>query len=138
MQLLGIRGPPLVSSETAYLAGEFHAIQMADVLGNHIDHGKECAGSIQRTAGTSDDFDAVNQIDIELKLAADERAVIDVVVEAMPIEQHQDARVIVSRPGKSTHANIAIIAIVGDIKSPHAAQDVGQGAITTLVDLVRS
>src|ERR1035437_4157315 len=127
---LAIRGPPFVRPKTVGLACQDHPLEVVDVAGNHVDHGKECVGSIQRAARTTNDFDAVNQINIELKISADQSAVVEVVGEAMAIQQQQNARVVVTRPRESAHADVAIISVIADIESPHAAENVGQGAVT--------
>src|ERR1035437_2106841 len=134
---LAIGGPPFVRAKTVGLACQRHPLEVVDVAGNHIDHGKECVGSIQRAARTTNDFHAVNQIKIELKISADQSAVVEVVGEAMAIQQQQNAGVVVTRPRESAHADVAIISVIADIESPHAAENVGQGAVTALAYLVR-
>src|ERR1017187_8958403 len=63
-------------------------------------------GPEQRRAGPANDFDVIDQIEIQRKLCADECAVEDVVVQPMAVQQEQHPRVVIPRPEKAPHSQV--------------------------------
>jgi len=61
---------------------------------------------------------------------------VNVVVDAVAVDQQQDAGVPVSQTTEAAHANKAVIAVVGDVKTTDTLQDVGQRAEAILLDII--
>ena len=95
---------------------------------HHVDDREERAGAVERRAGSADDLDAIDERQIDRELVADERLVVDVVVVAVAVDQHQHAVVVVARPAEPAHADVGVVAVVGHVEAAHAAQGVGERA----------
>ena len=61
----------------------------------------------------------------------------NVIVDSVPVDQQQNAAVPVSQPSEAAHAHECVIAVVGDVKATHTAQNVGQRAVSVFLDFVR-
>jgi len=54
----------------------------------------------------------------------------------MAVEQEENARVVVARPGEASHAYITVVAIVNHVETANAPQHISQGSIAVFLDFV--
>src|SRR5690242_3263823 len=54
----------------------------------------------------------------------------------MAVHEQKNAHVVIAGTGKAAHADVAVIAVVGDIEGAHATQNVGQSAVAVLLNLI--
>src|SRR5262249_31775252 len=91
--------------------------------------------SVQARTRSADDFDAVNEVDVQEEFGADRCAVGKAVVDAMPIDHQEYATVVIGRI-EAAHPEEGVGPVVADIKTPHAVENVGKGAITVSLALL--
>ena len=78
---------------------------------------------------------AFDEVDVDRRLAADERHVVQVLVDAVAVDQQQHPGVVVARGEEATHAEVAVRAVVHHVEAAHGAQRVGQRAMAQRPDL---
>ena len=54
----------------------------------------------------------------------------------MAVEQEENARVVVARPGEASHAYITVVAVVNHVETANAPQHISQGPIAVFLDFV--
>src|SRR5207244_3771035 len=131
-----IRNPPFVGFEACRFKRKFPAIQLLCLAGNHIYDRKEGAGPVQRRTGATNDFHSINQIHIQRELCPQHGLFVNVVVDPMAVDQQEHPAVIRFRAVNASHPGIGKVAVVGDIETAHATQNVSKGAVTVFLDLV--
>ena len=94
--------------------------------GNDIDHGKQSVAAIEGRGGTTNDFDPLNQVNINGELGPKHGFVVDVVIKPVSIDQQEDSGVEVARTGEASYSEISVVPVVGDKKAANGLEDVGQ------------
>ncbi len=95
-----------MAAEAAGFRGDFRAVELGAPLGHEIDDAEKGAAAVDRGARPADDFDAVDRLRVDGVVAPEINGVVDVVVRAMAIDQHEDAAVVVSRSQKSPRPEV--------------------------------
>src|SRR5439155_380438 len=131
-----IRNPPFVGFEACRFKRKFPAIQLLCLAGNHIHDSKKGTRSVQRGTGATNDFHSINQIHIQRELCPQHGLFVNVVVDPMAVDQQEHPAVIRFRTVNASHPGIGKVAVVGDIETAHATQNVSKGAVTVFLDLV--
>ena len=103
-----------------------------------VHHREERAVAVERRRRPANDLDALEHRGIETELLADLRLPEHVVIHAVPVDQQQDAAVVVSRIREPACPDVAEVAIVGHIDAADASQDIGERVIAVPLDFVRS
>ena len=91
VKLFAVADAALVRAVTGRLACHAHIWQIPPPFCNDVDDPQEGAGDIQGRIRPSDDFDAVNQIDVNRELRSNQSPVVNVIVEPVAINQQCDA-----------------------------------------------
>ena len=129
--------PPLGGSEVTDLERGLCAAERLGGLGDHVDHAEEGVAAVDGRAGPGHELDAVDQIHVEQEIGTQRRRVVDAVVRAVAVDQQQHSRVVIARSSESGHAYVRIDAVVANVQSADAAQDVGQGSVSVRLDVGR-
>ena len=77
----------------------------------------------------------VDQVDIEEESCIDERAIGQIVIDAMAVNQQQYSAVEIAQADPSG-AQKSIVAVIRDVEALHALQHVSQGPISKLLNVV--
>ena len=117
LELIAVADAALVRAVTGHAACHAHLLQIPPPLCDDVDDPQEGAGDIKGRIRPADDFDAVNQVDVNRELRSNQRRVENVVVESVAVNQQGDATVVVSRKSIASHSQVAIISVVSDIKT---------------------
>ena len=136
-ELPAVGHPALAGSEVANLDRGLCAAQRLGGLGDHVDHAEEGVAAVDGRAGPGHELDAVDQIHVEQEIGTQRRRVVDAVVRAVAVDQQQHSRVVIARSSESGHAYVRIDAVIANVQSADAAQDVGQGSIPVRLDVGR-
>ena len=131
-------GAPPVRAEASRLAGKFDPGHGLGAPGNDIDDGKKSACTIQRGTRPPHDLNPFDQCDVQRKLGAQLRRVVDVVVEAVPVDQQEDLIVIPTGPGETPHVHVSVVTVIRDVETPHTAQGIRQRPVAEPANLVSS
>ena len=118
------------------LQGDLAAVQVPAAARDDVDHGEEGVVAVDGGSRATDDLDALDESGVQAKLLADQRLVVDVVVDAQAVHHEQHARAVVARPREPVHADVAVVVVVRDVEAGDVAQDVGQGPVAVAPDLV--
>lgn len=135
--MAAITGAAVVGAKAGRRERDFHAFQLRCFARDHVDDREEGVGAVEGRTGAADDFDALDQVHIDEKLCPEVGLAENVVVDLMAVDQNQDAIVGISQAPKAAHANEAVVAIVGDVETADAFQDIGERAIAIFLDFVR-
>ena len=117
IKLIAVADAALVGAVTGHLARHAHLWQIPPSFCNDVDDPQEGAGDIKGGIRPADDFDAVNQVDVNRELRSNQSRVENVIVEPVAVNQQGDAIVVVSRKSIAAHSQVAIIPVVSDIKA---------------------
>ena len=117
---------PLRESKLAAAARQIQAVDRPATLGDDVDDTKERTRAVQRRARATDDFDPLDQVDVEGKFRADQCTAEDIVIESVAVDEEQHAGVVIAGTRKAAHPKEAVIAVVGDVKAANTAQHVCQ------------
>ena len=123
-------------AERAHVERERPAAERGAALGDDVDHGEEGAVAVDRGCRAADDLDALEGRRIHPELGADLGLAEDVVVDAVAVDEQQDAAVVVAGLAEATDAQQAEVAVVADVHAADAAEDVGQRPVAEAGDLV--
>ena len=134
VETISVAQTPLIRVITGGLPRNLDAFEIASPFGDHIDHAKKRVAAIQGGTGTSDDFNPVDEVDVHGKFGADEGLIEDAVIDAVTVDQEEDACVEVARPRKTSDAGIFIDSIVSDEKAALALKHIGESTISILFD----
>ena len=130
------RKPQLGAAVAAGLGAHLRPGQLAAVARDDIDDAKERIGAIHRRPGPGHKLHPVHQIQVDRKIRADGRLIVEVVVESHPVDQQQHAGVVVARCGKPPGAQVVVSAVVRHMQPAHAAQHLGKVAVAKKPDVV--
>ena len=133
---LAQRHAGLVSVELPVLDGALRAVDLPALAGHDVDHAEERVVAIEHRTGAADDFHAVDQVHVEDEGRIYEGAVGQVVIHAMPVDQHEDAAVEVAEVD-APRAEEGVVPIVRHLKALQALQRVAQGTVAVLLEIVR-
>src|SRR5260370_2946415 len=98
VESLPVADSSFIGIPTAGLGGDLGRVQVAPALGNNINDCDEGSGTVDRGTRTSDNLDPLNQVQLHGKVCADQGAIVDVVLHAVPIKQEKNPGVVVTRP----------------------------------------
>jgi hypothetical protein len=112
-------------------------LDVAPLLRDEVDHGEERITAVEGGAGAPDDFDPLDQIEIDAGFFTDVGLVIHVVVRALPVQQEQNPRVVIPGALETPNADIRVIAVTGDIEARKRLEDVAERAVSVRLDLRR-
>ena len=135
---MAVTGAPFVSIEAARLARNFSAVarHVPPFARNHVHHAEESVVSVQTRSWPANDFHLLNQVHVENKFGANESAVGEAGVDAMPIDQHQHTAVEIS-PVEPANPQERIIPVIAHAHSADALQNVRQGSVAILFYIIR-
>src|SRR6266852_7260357 len=133
-----VTGPSLVGTKAGRLERKLHTCELRGLAGDNVHHRKEGIAAVEGRTGAADDFHTLNKVHVHGKFRPQHGLFVNIVVNAVTVHQQQNAIVVVSQPLEAAHSQVAIVAVVGDVEAAHTAQDVGQSAVTVLLDLVCS
>ena len=133
--LLAETDPAVGGLEPPDRSGKLHPLQVARLPGDDVHHAEEGIGPVERRTRPADHLDTLDKIDVDRELGADRSGFENVVVDPVPVHQEQHAGVQVPGAIEAAHPEIVVIAVVGDVDPPYAAQGVGEGTVAVLLDL---
>src|SRR5580692_2903370 len=122
---MSISRSALVGAETSRLKRKFPILYLFRRTGDYIDHCEKSVRAIERRTGSAHNLHPLDHVHIHQKLMPQHCLPENIVVTAMAVDQHKDPAVPVAQSPKAPHPDKGVIAIVGDIKAGHTAQDVG-------------
>ena len=102
------------------------AVERRAAARDHVDDGEERARPVERRGRPADDFDAIEHRHVDAEVGADRRLIVHIVVDAVAVDEQQDARVVVAGARESADADVAVVAVVRDVEPADRAQDVGE------------
>src|SRR5207244_747745 len=116
--------------ETARRARRFYSMagEIPAASGDNVDDREERVVAVQRRTGSADDLDAVDQIHVENEIGRVECAVVRRLIQPVTVHQNEDAAAEVTRPVEPADADVSVVAVVGDVETPDAAQNIRQRA----------
>src|SRR3990167_5739963 len=137
---LGVHGAPAALEPRAALAAHLdtgaRASELDPILGDDVDHAEEGIGAVDGGTGAGQKFDALNQIDIDGEVGPNSGLVKDIVVVAYPVDEQENAGVVVARRGEAAHAQVVVAAVVAGVEPAHAVQNVCQRAVAEGTDVL--
>src|SRR3989454_1867503 len=77
-----------------------------------------------------------NQVHVQRELCSQHGLFVNIVVDSVAVDQQEHPAVIRFRAVNASHPGIGKVAVVGDIETAHAPQNVSKGAVTVFLDLV--
>jgi len=104
--------------------------------GDDVEDREERIAAIEGRDWPANNFDPLDQIDVDRELRPEHGFIVNIVVEPMSVDQQQDSGVEVAWPRKSPHPQAAVVAVIGDEETTHRLQNVGQCAVSILLDLI--
>src|ERR1043166_7711506 len=108
-----VGGAAFIGIEAGGFAGDFRSLprEVVPRAGDDVYHTKERVVAIEAGTQPTDDLDALDQVHVENEFSADKGAIGKAVIDAMAVDQHQNARIEISAV-KAAHAQEGIIAVV--------------------------
>src|SRR5207244_11424629 len=106
-------------------------------FGDDIDHGQERIAPIQRRTGPADDLHTFDEVHIDQPVCPHIDTIVDIFIEAMPIDHYQDAAIVITCPAETAHAHITVVAVIGHIKTAHTAQNISESTEAKFFDFLR-
>src|SRR3989442_13699727 len=131
-----IRNPPFVGFEACRFKRKFPAIRLLCLAGNHIYDRKEGSGPVQRRTGTADLFHSFNQVHVQREICSQHGLFVNIVVDSVTIDQQENTAVVSFGSVYTPPSRISKVAVVSNIETAHATQNVSKGAVTVFLDLV--
>jgi hypothetical protein len=104
--------------------------------GDHVDHGEEGVGAVERRTGATDDLDALDHVDIDEKFGAEVGLAENVVIDAVAVDEDEQAIVGIAEAAKAAYADETVVAIVGDVEAADGFENVGERAIAVFLYFV--
>src|SRR5579864_3409557 len=132
------RGTSAVRGEGAGLSGKFKSSGGLNCFSDYVDNGQKGARTIQRGTGSANNLDSLDQVNVEWELGPDLGKIVNVVIETVSVEQQQDLIVVPTWAREPAYANIAVVAIIGNLESTNAAQCICQRPVAELTNLLGS
>ena len=120
----------------AGFVGHRCAIDRSTRFRDHVHHGEERAVAVERRCRAADDFHALECGRIETELRADFRLAEHVVVDAMAVDEQENAAVVVARLAEPTRTQEAEVAVVAHVQTAHAMENVGERAVAVTSDVL--
>ena len=117
--------------------GRLEAVQAGAAARDDVDDREEGARAVDRRAGAADHLHPLDVVDVEEAVGADQDALVDVVVEAVAVDQEERPHDVVARTLEATHPDEGVIAVVRGVEAAHAPQDLAQGRVAVQADLLR-
>ena len=97
---------------------------------------KNARRAVDRRSGTANHLDALDRARRNREVLADVGGVVHRLVEAVAVDEHEDARVVVAGPAEAAHAKVAVVAIVRDVEAADAAQHVAERSVSEALDFL--
>ena len=134
---MAVSHPSFVSIITGGFARHLAAVpfQLAPFARDHVDHPQKSVVAIEHRSWSANDLNPVDQIRIQNKFRPDESTIRKIIVDAVAIDQDQNAAVEIPAI-KASDADEGIISIVGHVQSPRTLEDVSQSAVAVLFHLI--
>jgi len=104
--------------------------------GDEVDHRIEGVRAVERRARAPDDLDAVEGVDVDELLRAEEGGVVDRLVEPPPVEQHENPGVEVARLRQAADGEVGVVAVVAREEAAAGREHLGERAVPEAADLV--
>ena len=128
----------LLLPEAPRLHGHADTFHIHRGAGDDVDVGQHAVAAVERRGRSADHLDARDQVHVEPEILAEEAVrVVDVVGERVPVEHHQEARVVVAGQRKAAHPDVVIDAVVGGVKPAHAGERFAERAVAVPTDVLR-
>src|SRR5206468_2155647 len=102
---------PGIGPEAGRAERELTAAVLRRISSHDVHDREEGARPVEGRAGAADDLDVVDEGDVELELAPDQGFGIDVVVRAVPVDQHEHAAVVIAGTAESPDAEIGVVPV---------------------------
>src|SRR3990167_997574 len=99
---------------------------------------KECARAIHSRSGAWNEFDPINEVDIDGEVGTDTCLIVEIVIEPNTVDQKQDPGVVIPGRRKTTSSEVVVRTVIGDIQAAHATEDISQCPIAEQADVIRS
>src|SRR6185369_2142116 len=135
-EFAAIGEPAAVACLVPRRPGRLDASLVLAGAGDDVDGPEKGAGAVEGGTWPADHLDPLNQVDIEGEVGPYRRLVVDVVVEPVAVDEQQHAAVVVAGAAEPPDSQVLIVAVVDYGKAPDTAEDVGEGAVTVLFDVV--
>src|SRR5258706_1143015 len=124
-----------IGVETSIGTGGLDAVHLSALAGEDVDHAEESVVTVKHGTRAADDFDTVNQVNVQNERRVNERAVVQVVVDALAVDEEQNAAVEIAEVD-AARAQKSVVAVVGNVKTLYAGQNVGQRPVAVALDFV--
>src|SRR5581483_2533547 len=89
-----------------------------------------------RGNGAADYLHALDEVNIQRELGPSHGLVVNVVVEAMSVDQQENTSIEIPRPIQAAYADKTVVTVIRHIESTDGSEDVGEGSIPVLLDLI--
>jgi hypothetical protein len=129
-----VAGAPGVGSKARGAGGDLRTRQAVSRPRYNVDDGEVGVASVQGGTGAADDFDSVDQVQIDAELLPDVSEVVQTFVGADAIEKEQNPGVPITGSAESTNSDVGVIAVAGDVEPWQRSQHIRQRAVTVLRD----
>src|SRR5580698_10009928 len=133
---MAISRSAFVSAKASSLKGKFPIFDLLGTAGDDVDDGKKRIRAIEGRTGAKNNLHPFDHVYVDQEFISHHGLAKNVVINAMAVNQNQDAAVPVPQPAKSAYSDKGVIAIIGDIKAGHAAQNVSQIAIAIFLNFI--
>src|SRR6185437_12147911 len=124
-----------IAVETAVGGRGFHAVDLFALARNDIDNAEKGVVAVEHRARAANDFHAVDQVEIQDESGVDERAVVQVVIDAMAVHQEQNAAVEIAEV-HAARAEKLIVAVVGNVKALDTFEQIAERPPAVTLDLI--
>ena len=142
IKIVRVATPPcrsaLVGAPTACFGSEFQPADSLAVAGDDVDDAEERIAAVDCRSGAGNEFNPLDEVDINRKLKPDTALAVDGVVEQDSVHHHQHAGVEVAQPPDAPHAQVAVVAVRSDVQTADAVQDVSQLAVAQALYVSRT
>jgi hypothetical protein len=125
-----------LAEEAAGLDERVHAGCIRRTERDDVDHGEERIAAVERRAGAADHLDVVDGLEIDSELGSEVGRLVDVVVVDVPVDEQQDAVVVVAGSEEAADADVAVVAIVAPVEPADRAERLGERAVAEAADLL--
>src|SRR5262249_27237517 len=123
---------------TTNLSRDFGTFDIPSTLSDDVNNTEKSVGTIKGGTWPTNNFHSINEVYIKRTFGADVCFVINIVVQSMPILQHQYAGIVICRSAESSNPKITVVPIRSNIKAIHTLENIGQGAVAIFFDFVSS
>src|SRR5690349_19534716 len=111
-RIISVTDTPFICAEAASLGRDLRSLHVAAAFGDDVHHSEEGIGPVERRSRTANYLDALYQADVEHEFRAEHGTVVDVVIDAMAVDEEQHFGAVVARVGKPADSEVGVITVV--------------------------